>query len=174
MCEVTSNNSFNQIDQMDQMDQIDQRITQGIQKIKELCTTYAEKTVLKHTDFVKLLSQMLLVYKTDPKSASTNLNFVKIVFNPNKELTLEPEFFNPSNDFNNLIIIISQVLQTKKSQFAIRYWDGIRYKDGISFQIYGTHNASKLVSASRCYEEVVRQYNTPNGPMELTSYKLLE
>lgn len=157
-----------------QFDQQKMENQQKIEKVRALCVAYSNAKHLSCVDITKLMMQMIMVRKMDPQNVSQNLNFVKIVYNPNEELTCAPIFLNPTDDYNNLEQIIKELIQTKRSQYAICYWDGIQYKDGISFQIYGTHNVSNCVSPTRCYDEIIKDFNWPNGQIiKVKSYELL-
>jgi hypothetical protein len=157
--------------------QLDQQKTenqQKIEKVRALCVAYSNAKHLSCADITKLMMHMIMVRKMDPQNVSQNLNFVKIVYNPNNQLTNVPMFLNPTDDYNKLEQIIKELVQTKKSQYAICYWDGIRYKDGISFQIYGTHNVPNCVSPARCYDEIIKEFKLQNGQtLKVKSYELL-
>lgn len=144
-------------------------INQQIEIIKDMCITYSKAQYLSHEDVVTLMMHMLIVKIMDPLNVSQNLNFVKLVFNRTNLTSKMPTFVcsdsvtYSNKNYDKLESTINELISTKSSRYSVCYWDGITYKDGISFQIYGAHNFFGNVSPSICYEEHVKQYNLPHG-----------
>lgn len=142
---------------------------QKISDIKTMCEKYTNEKYLTYVDIAKLmieiynLHKFMLMHNLDTK----NLNFLSLVINTSQVPNARPIFINPSHDFSQLKDIAHQLLTNKMSNYAICYWDGVRYKDGISFQIFGSHNTTShkamsnyrinLINPSTCYDEIIKE-----------------
>ncbi len=167
-------------------EQCEQLVTNRINKIKKMCDDYSKKCFLTNVDVVKLAIEILELHKFDPVNSSKYLDFIKVVYdchdgsNSSKsDSMINPIFFNPSSDFDKLKFMAQCLLEQKQSKIAICYWNGVHYKDGISFQIYGSHNVPTInfgnyVDSSGCYDERIKEFTSQGKLNRVIIYELLQ
>lgn len=158
-----------------------QKINYRVYRLKKLCIEFSNKKYLQYSDILKLFAETSIIKKIDPINFHSNANFIEVVYrlpnSGNNEVSETNQKNKITNKTNNQTInqtnkfefikllngnydfeqIINQFVTTKNTNLSIRFWDGIEYKDGFSFQIFGTHNIESKVSnnksiyASACY-----------------------